>query len=158
MKKIIHFGKRDFNNIGRKINAIDLEVELRPIHKAGKEDWELSICGNVWNIRHTDIICGGQCLDTILTCVPVLKHNKLYMELYRYWKLYHLNGMHAGTYKQMHIVSLLRMVGIRDYDKHCEFLKKHNLFKHEGRKYGHAWYFDPIPSQDLERIKEIILA
>ena len=158
MKKVIQFGKRDFNHIGRKINAIDLVVELRPIQKAGKEEWELSICGNVWNMHHTDTICGGQCLDRILAHVPGLKHNKLYMELYRYWRLYHLNGMHAGTPKQRHIVSLLCMVGIRDYAQHCEFLKKHNLLEHEGRKYGHACYFDPIPSQDLERIKEIILA
>ena len=158
MKKVIQFGKRDFRRIGRKINAIDLVVELRPLHRAGNGDWELSICGNVWNMRHTDIICGGQCLDTILTHIPSLKHNRLYMELYRYWKLYHLNGSHAGTYKQRHIVSLLCMVGIRDYDKHCAFLEKHNLLEHEGRKYGHTLYYNPIPSQDLERIKEIILA
>lgn len=87
MKKTFDFGKIDYNGTGRKNCAVTVEVELRQ-----KEDGRevLSICGNIWNTRHTDIYCGGQCLDTIARYVKT----PLFKELYRFWKLYHLNDMH----------------------------------------------------------------
>lgn len=86
MKRPFNFGKVDYLNHGRKDCAVTVTMELRETEKGE----ELSISGEIWNVRHTDIYCGGQCLDTIAKYVkaPVFK------ELYRFWKLYHLNGMH----------------------------------------------------------------
>lgn len=87
MKRIFDFGKIDFEGKG-KINLVTIDMEYRE-----KEDGKkvLSICGDVWDRRHTGIVCGGQCLDTIAEYIsdPVFK------EIYRLWKLYHLNDMHA---------------------------------------------------------------
>lgn len=108
MKKIISFGKIDYNHSGRKNCTVEIEIELR--QKGGESTFmidpttkkhiptgrttpiyhELSICGDIWNPRHTDIYCGGQCLDTIAKYI----NDPLFEELYKYWKLYHLNGMH----------------------------------------------------------------
>lgn len=86
MKRTFNFGKVDYLKHGRKDCAVTVTVELREKEKGE----ELSICGDIWNARHTDIYCGGQCLDTIARYVkaPVFK------ELFRFWELYHLNDMH----------------------------------------------------------------
>lgn len=108
MKKIIEFGKVDYMNRGRKDCPVTVEIEIRqrggektftidpttkkhiptgettPIYK------ELSICGTIWNHRRTDCYQGGQCLDTIAKYI----HTSLFKEIYKYWELYHLNGMH----------------------------------------------------------------
>ena len=59
MKRTFNFGKIAYNG-GRKINAVELEVELRKDEK-GRDEFVASC--DVWNAHHTDIICGGQCLD-----------------------------------------------------------------------------------------------
>lgn len=108
MKKIIEFGKIDYMDRGRKDCPVTVEIEIRQrggektfvINPATKERFytgettpvynELSICGTIWNHLRTDCYCGGQCLDTIAEYI----HSPLFKELYKYWKLYHLNGMH----------------------------------------------------------------
>ena len=61
MKKTIDFGKIDFENRGEALNRVTVEMEYR--ESGGKK--RFSVSANVWNSRHSDIICGGQCLDTI---------------------------------------------------------------------------------------------
>ena len=92
MKRTFNFGKIDYLNHGRKDCAVTVDLELRETEKGQ----ELSICGEIWNARHTDIYCGGQNLDTIARYVksPVFK------ELFRFWELYHLNGMHPECVHQ----------------------------------------------------------
>lgn len=108
MKKIINFGKIDYTNSGKKNCTVEIEIELKqrggeptftidPVTKkhipTGRTTpiyQELSICGDIWNHLHTDIYCGGQCLDTISKYID----EPLFNELYKYWKLYHLNGLH----------------------------------------------------------------
>lgn len=86
MKKTFNFGKIDYTGRGRKSYPVTVTVELKNTDKGE----ELSICGDIWNTRKTDIVCGGQCLDTIARYVKT----PLFKELYRFWQLYHLNGMH----------------------------------------------------------------
>lgn len=86
MKKTFNFGKIAFYG-NKKINDVDVELELK--EENGKS--KMSICGNIWNNLHTDIICGGQCLDEML---PFFKRNNLFLKLYGWWKKYHLNNMH----------------------------------------------------------------
>ena len=87
-QKVFSFGKVDYYGTGRKINEVEVEVNIR--------DWngydELSICAGVWNMHHTDYVTCGQCLDDIKdnTCKG---HNKLFLELHRLWKLYHLTKL-----------------------------------------------------------------
>ena len=88
MKNTISFGKYAIYS-NKKINEVTVSIELR--EKDNKP--VLSICGNVWNIRHTDILMGGQCLDELAKYIDC----PLFKEIYRLWKNYHLNDMHAGT-------------------------------------------------------------
>lgn len=90
----INFGKIDAEGRGRKINSVDLKIELR---NADTDKPEFSVCGDVWNGRHTDIIQGGQCIDSI---DKFFKHDRLYKLIEDLWKKHHLNTLHAGTVEQ----------------------------------------------------------
>lgn len=86
MKKTFNFGKIDYHNRGRKDCPVTVEVELREREQGP----ELSICGTIWNRTKTNCYTAGQCLDTIAEYV----HDPIFKELYGFWELYHLNGMH----------------------------------------------------------------
>ena len=94
LSRKINFGKIDAEGRGRKINSVDLEIELR---NADTDKPEFSVCGDVWNSRHTDIVQGGQCIDSI---DKFFKHDRLYKLIENLWKKHHLNSMHAGTVEQ----------------------------------------------------------
>lgn len=144
MKKIIDFGKVAYGG-NKKDNKITIEIELR-----GDEKPVLSICGNIWNSNNTDVLCAGQCLDELQ---EYLIDNWKFTEIYRLWKLYHLNDMHAGTEAQE---KLLKKYNITDYKEACDLLKKHNLYEDNGYRYGSGWLYREIPSEDIAKIKEII--
>ena len=144
MEKVFDFGKIAYDG-NRKINKVTIKIELK-----GDEKPVLSICGNIWNSRGTDIVCGGQCLDDLL---PYFRNNTKFTEIYRLWKLYHLNDMHAGTEVQE---ELLKKYNTYEYGKACKLLKKHNLYEDKGYRYGSAWLYRPIPENDLKKIIEII--
>jgi len=93
MKKIFDFGKIDYTGTGRKVYPVTVEMEYREKDNGEKV---LSICGNVWNTRRTDIVCGGQCLDTIARYIKT----PLFKQIFRLWKLYHLNDMHPECVHQ----------------------------------------------------------
>lgn len=86
MKKIFDFGKIDYTGTGRKSYPVTVEMEYTE-HDGKKR---FSVSGNIWNTRKTDIVAGGQCLDTIARYIKT----PLFKEIYRLWKLYHLNDMH----------------------------------------------------------------
>lgn len=153
MKKVIDFGKIDFNSVGRKINRVTVDVELR-------NEMFFSVCADVWNSKKTDCIVGGQCLDDIY---PFLKDNKLFKEIYRLWKSYHLNDLKPGTPEQMECIKnhkdeIDESLGF--YEKELSLLRKYNLdvVEYEGQpyKYGTKWLYQPIPEEDLNLIKNII--
>ena len=169
MKKTISFGKVDYNNSGRKNCEVCVEVELRVLDNGLDE---LSICGEIWNPRHTDIYCGGQCLDTLKEYVG---DDSLFMELYSLWKQYHLNGLNAGTHRQKaSIDDYFKKIGKPyDYGLAVEHLKNVGLYvdkladgeflncetetaNRESYTYGHGWIVYAIPNDVLGRIKEII--
>lgn len=86
MKRKFDFGCIDFENRGKALNCVTVEMEYK--EKVGEKCF--SVSARVWDARHSNCICGGQCLDTIAKYVedPVFK------EIYRLWKMYHLNDMH----------------------------------------------------------------
>ena len=74
MEKTFDFGKIDLNGCGRKINKVEVEVELT-------NDGRFTASASVWNSKHTDIECGGQCLDEL---VQFLKSNETFMKIYNW--------------------------------------------------------------------------
>lgn len=188
MKKTINFGKIDYTGKGRKAYPVTVDVELR--NQGGEKIFridpktkeriytgettpeyvELSICGYIWNTRKTDICRCGQCLDTIAEYRNQLNDPELFDVLYKYWKLYHLNGMHAGTPEQEKAVNEWKEAGNKyDYTAVCEMLKERGLYEviftgcttgrryeNELYKYGHAWIIQELPGDVLLWIEHVI--
>lgn len=148
MTKKINFGKIDFYGTGRKVNAADVEIELRDT----KNGPELSIRGNIWNGRHTDIVSGGQNLDEMAKYIKTPK----FKEIYRLWKLHHLNGMHAGTEIQESLLDDAFHGRRYDYDEAVEILKDAGIYEDHGYRYGSGWLYRKIPAADLEKIRELM--
>lgn len=152
MKKTISFGKVAYNST-RKVNEITVEVELE---QNSKGQYIFSACGNIWNGRKTDILCCGQCLDTIFKCLKNNKTmNKNFEKIYRLWKLYHLNDCHAGTERQEKALARANKL-FADYKESCDYLDSVGLLYDNGYRYGSAWLYREIPSDDLKSIKEIV--
>ena len=85
-RRIYSFGKVDLYKCGRKINEITLEINLY----ADRNGYpEFTACGNAWNIRHTDIVCGGQCIDRLYEKIPRLHNNTIYKTIMELWEKYH---------------------------------------------------------------------
>tara|TARA_R110002012_G_scaffold312594_1_gene523488 strand:+ start:737 stop:1186 length:450 start_codon:yes stop_codon:yes gene_type:complete len=148
MKRIIRIGK------AYTMEYAKIEMSLR---KNNKDSYVFSVSGLAqYDKEIKDYCSGGQNLDTILQMYP---ENELVKEVYRLWKLYHLNDMNAGTIEQeQHLKSLGKY---QDYDWACEELKKVNLYEiplEQGitYKYGSAWLLREIPKNDLDKIKRII--
>lgn len=96
----IDLGKVDGYNNGRKSCAAEVRVDYRLEVKTGNGEarlyWEFSASGDIWNNLHTDIICGGQCLDH-MNGYASIRDNATFREVYALWKRWHLNGMKAGS-------------------------------------------------------------
>jgi hypothetical protein len=178
----IELGKVDLYGTGKRYPAT-IEMELR--ERGGEETFrmingkreytgettptytELSICGTIWNSKRTDCIMGGQCLDSM---VQYFKHNTTFNKLYRWWKMYHLNGMNAGTPEQTAAIKEWENAGNKyDYTAACDMLKEKGLYeipfygKTTGKvyngelyRYGTGWVVNDIPENELNDIKEFI--
>jgi hypothetical protein len=147
MNKTFEFGKIDYNNSGRKENLVTVEIEL-----TDKDKPKFSASGNIWNRIQTDILCGGQNLDELKEYI----NTPLFNEIYRLWKLYHLNGMNAGTPIQSKAIENWESMGnTYDYNKACEYLKSIGLYNDEGYVYGTSWLYREIPANDLNKIKAL---
>ena len=158
--KVFSFGKFPISS-KKRVNEVTIEMELRK-NENGK--MVLSICGDVWNSRHTDCIIGGQCIDSILDECPSLRFNELYMKLYGLWKRNHLNDMIAGSHRQEEAVKDWEKQGNEyTYATACEMLKKLDLYEdkeyiYEGKpyKYGTAWLYRDISNEDMNSIKTLL--
>ena len=89
MRRTIYLGKIAYNYAGRIENKVTIEIELKEKENGQKV---FSASGNIWNRINTDILSGGQNLDEIAK--TGMGHNPKFKEVYRLWKLYHLNDMH----------------------------------------------------------------
>lgn len=97
----------------------------------------------------------GQCLDAIN---PYMKNNTLWNIIYRLWKEYHLNNLHAGTKKQEQKLEEVFGDLTVDYKDKCDCLSEYGLLEDDGHKYGHDWMLWEIPADDLAIIKAIMEA
>lgn len=156
MKKVFNFGKIAYYG-SRKINLVTVEVGLknddngRPVFTAS---------ANVWNNLHTGIVAGGQCLDDL---APYFKGNKLYNTILGLWERNPLNDLNPGTPEQMACIEAHRNeINEADgwYIKELNLLKKYGLdiVEYNGKpyKYGTAWIYREIPTEDLEAIKNLL--
>tara|TARA_R110000796_G_scaffold4676_1_gene17951 strand:- start:251 stop:712 length:462 start_codon:yes stop_codon:yes gene_type:complete len=152
MIKTFNFGKIDYNNKGRKINLVTLEVKF--------DGERFAVCGNVWNNKQTDIISGGQNLDDLYN---YFNNNGLFLKIYSLWKQYHLNDLTPGTPKQMAFLSTLQKpINAEFYTWECEQLEKVDLLIDDlnGKpyKYGTLWLTNEIPCDvkgDINKLLEV---
>lgn len=158
MKEVFTFGKIACRNPKIKNNAVTVEVEWKPNSKGRMV---FSACGYVWNNLHTDIIMGGQCLDELME-YPSLRNNATFKEIYRLWKNYHLNDMHAGTALQESAIKSHFGDKPHGYKENCEFLKEVGLYevRHpetgEPYQYGHGWIYKVVPPEDVQKIVDLL--
>lgn len=147
LRKTFNFGKVDWNHTGRKINPVEVTVELRN-NNDGKPVFAASAV--VYNQTKTDCWTAGQCLNHIHLNDDTFKFIK------KMWQAYHLNDMHAGTPEQE---KALESCTAKDYIERCEYLKSIGLYEVEldGKpyKYGHSWLYQEIPADDLNAIKAL---
>lgn len=164
-RKTFEFGKIDYYNRGRRINLVEVEVELK--NRDGFPVFSVSM--GVWNGNHTDFVACGPMFDEIK---HVPENDALYQELKKLSKQYHLHYLHAGTKAQE---DMLAKAGIKgkayNYDRAVEYLKRLGLYevkltpteakynpRFAGRlyEYGSGWLYRPIPAKDMARIKKIM--
>lgn len=124
--------------------TVHLHLELR----TNKDNKPVFSCCADCNRLHTH----GQGLDKIN---PYMQNNTMWKIIYRLWKKYHLNDMHAGTRKQDNI---LHLENASSYTDAVEVLKANGLLVDNGYRYGTRWLYREIPADDLAVIKAIIEA
>jgi hypothetical protein len=159
--KIAYYGKA-------KRHAVELEVELKkgtrtalhwdtlePVEGTDQFLFTASAC--IWNHKHSDIYCGGQCLDTINETFK--RVNPIFKKIYPIWKKYHLNDLKSGTKKQIEALDQYQFKSGRyDYIEACEYLKSIDLYDDRGYKYGSAWLYQPLPEDVLQTILDVLQA
>lgn len=181
-KRKFDFGKVDYAGTGRKAYPVTIEVELRK--RGGEETFrvvngekqytgektpeyvEFSAVGYIWNTKHTDCVCGGQCLDEINR---FLSKNADFQKVYKWWKAYHLNGMKAGTPEQQEAVKEYTDTHKYDYKAVCDYLKEKGLYEvpfygktvgkqYNGEiyRYGTGWCVEDIPEGVLAEMVEFL--
>jgi len=157
MEKTLHLGKIDYYGTGRRINAVDIIVNLDygDISEDNQKPRRLSITGDIWNMPHTDIVSGGQNLEEIGKLFP---RNKKVQRIVEVWKRWHLNDMRAGSPAQE---EWLREYGRgRDYTETLERLANVGLAWDndvdgypDGYKYGSAWLTEELPDEIIAEVE-----
>ena len=173
MKKKIEIGRIKGDIFGYKRSLlVVLEIGIRKeeretltIDLEKVNEYEvLTISGDVWNTKRTDILCGGQICDDIKEWLDNNKFVKLYIEekklrkLLEIWERWHLNDLHAGTRKQEKAIREWRKknnITGWAYDKECEYLKSIGLLVDRGYEYGSSWLYEPLPKDVVEFIKSL---
>ena len=151
LKKEFKFNKVAYTS-SRKVNLPVVEMVLID---ADTDEPKLSISCELWNATHTDVVMYGQCLDE-LAKFDELNSDPTFKELYRLWKLYHLNDMCPASRSQKD--ALIAEFGvIPNYDKACEYLKSIDLYEDENYYvYGSSWVYHKIPNNELNLIKSLL--
>lgn len=138
-KYTIDFGKVDYNNTGSRRYPVELELCL------AVEDTEIAFTasGNVWKPNRSDIVMGGQCIDSIWTEFSKdINDPTLYKRIMNLWKKWHLNDMRAGCRHQR-----AQGWGNGMLTKPCPIC---------GYKYGTEWLYEKIDKRDLYAIMDIM--
>ena len=138
-------GKCDYNGSGRKNCEAEITWELK--------DGRFSMRAEIWNPRHTDIYCGGQCVDTVAAFFP---HDAKAKRMCEIWRRWHLNDMRAGSQAQE---DWLRQNPGTSSDQGCEMRCARlaaaglNPDPETGYRYGHAWLKEELPAEIIAEIE-----
>lgn len=160
MKKVFNIGTIDSTSNGKNDNLATIVMELKTAKKECKvsvdlnlvsEYYTLSISGNIWNSKKTDIYSRGQNLVQIKELFP---DDILVAKLHYLWKKYHLNDLKAGTRKQTEAIE--NHFEKMDYTKACDFLKSKGLYIDKGYVYSTSWLLDVIPNEIILDIEKMI--
>lgn len=139
----LYLGKCDGYGSGRKSCEAYLTYELT-------EDGRFSAQGEIWNSSKTDIIQGGQCVDSVRKFFPL---NQKARRIEAIWKRWHLNDMKAGTPEQEDAIKAWKAQGNKyDYTKAVEHLKSIGLYEVNGYKYGTAWLKEELPQAIIDEV------
>ena len=151
MQKTFKFDKVAYTST-RRVNSPEVEVRLD--YKDNDINLPvLSICGNIWNAAHTDVVMCGQCLDEMAK-LDGLRFNTLFRKLYRLWKLYHLNDLKNGGPLQE---AALKDCKSSSYEERCSYLESKGLLYEDGVKYGSKQWYQEIPEDDLKEIVSLLV-
>ena len=160
-----HFGKIDYFGVGRSSYPVEAVAELSDTG---------TFSASAFIIRKGGyLVAGGQIFDLLK---DFLEDNPVFQKLYRFWKLYHLNDLHAGTPAQEALLekySRDRGRELPNYNEATEILEYYHMrtvppeqadpyrkpnSSKRGQPYtfGNEWLFYPIPGEDLEEIKKFL--
>lgn len=166
LSKTFSFGKIAFGGT-EATNAVEIDLEYKVQDKTPTPPGILSMCGSVWNSRHTDIVMGGQCLNEL---VPYIGQDPTFQKLLYLHNLYHLNDLHAGIPRQEQLLKANGLTAFADdYEQCCEFLKEKGCYiipartadkyrnptstkKGQDSAFGLEWFYWPIPLKDHLKI------
>lgn len=111
-------------------------------------DLRFAITGCVYadgTMSDTDanVTSAGQCRDSLLDIVLPHKGWNLVelLELHDFWRSWHLNDMHAAC-------AHMKLPKDQSYEA-----RKNITCPVTGYKYGHAWLYEPLPTNVVERIR-----
>ena len=137
-----------------------LDINLKRVNKTK----DLAISGNVWNIKKTDIIMGGQINEEIREWLKKDRFKELYiskkklLKILDIWDRWHLNDLHAGTKKQEEAVKEWRKknkISGWAYEREVKYLKSIGLYEDRGYKYGKEWLYEPLPNEVIKFINNL---
>ena len=175
--KIYSFGKIDYNKTGRAINEVEVRVALflnednRPV---------FSVMCDVWNSKHTDCEICGQCLNAPGIAANITKDYRLFLEIRKLWRKWHLNDSKNGSPRQYEAMDKMtdafksefyskwpenkadympKWCG-REYGCELAWLESQGVrvdrYNNEDMTWGKTLYYWPIDPEDLKRIKELV--
>jgi len=162
MKKEFDFGKIDYQGIGKKVNTVIVEVELyekecKNFATNEKElMWVFSASCGIWNGRKTDIIAGGQILESLKAYLK----NPLLYTIITFWERWNLNDMKCGSKRQCDEIEVFRKLtnigNIWAYEQECNYLKSIGLYEDGVFKWGNGYWCEKIPTEVVEKIKRLL--
>jgi len=149
------FGKIAYSSSTRKINPVEVKIGLY----THDNKVVFTASGTIYNSRKTDVYEAGQCLDTIVKYI----HSPKFRTIYKLWKKYHLNDMHAGTPEQEQLLEDYFKAEHKeyDYDEAKKVLEDNNMLTVKladgsDYTYGCGWLYEPIPEEDLQTIVDLL--
>lgn len=151
MKKSFSFGKIAYNGT-RRINEVEVEVEFTMNSKCLPT---FSAYVNIWNGSHTDCLAFGQLFDEVR---GEIKKSELFDEIYDLWSKHHCNDLHRGTPEQMAFLKEHKeeLGEGFNYKGELALLTRYGKdIAPDGNRFGHVWFYWPIPDADLKRIESL---
>lgn len=156
IKKVkIKLGKMDYNETGNYTHPVEIEVELR--ENAHLKNGELSIRGEVWKPNRSDVVLGGQCLDSIDPLLLEPQYRAPFLQIKQVWDNWHLNDMRAGSPAQRYAIEDKYGDKGASYEEYVQYLKDVGLYfdpNLDGYKYGSQWLKEELPPEVLNLIDE----